>query len=158
MTVELLRFKGLMVKERTLREDVLGSRFFHDVSMENAMKTQSIMSPKEESDLKLVFSKIVSGRLEEPITGANNINQFVISRSPNYDGLLDVNFKVIFNHSNHSITGSLFQSHKRTYFQSRIVMDRIWGSGLQGSSLLAIFEGERKGSGPWSEARTFKKC
>ena len=28
MTVELLRFKGLMVKERTLREDVLGSRFF----------------------------------------------------------------------------------------------------------------------------------
>ena len=61
--------------------------------MENAMRTQSIMTAKEEHDLKTVFAKIVSSRLDEPITGANNPNQFVISRSPNYDGLIDVNFK-----------------------------------------------------------------
>jgi hypothetical protein len=30
--------------------------------------------------------------------------------------------------------------------------------GLEGSSLLAIFEGERKGSSPWSGARAFEKC
>jgi hypothetical protein len=39
-----------------------------------------------------------------------------------------------------------------------LVVDRIRGSGLEGSSLLAIFEGERKGSSPWSGARAFKKC
>ena len=61
--------------------------------MENAMRTQSIMTAKEEHDLKTVFAKIVSSRLDEPITGVNNPNQFVISRSPNYDGLIDVNFK-----------------------------------------------------------------
>ncbi len=94
MTVELLRFKGLGVKEVTLREDVLGSKFFSDVSMENVINTETIMSAKEENDLKLVFAKIVSNRLEEPITGANNTNQFVISRSANYDGLLDVHYKV----------------------------------------------------------------
>jgi hypothetical protein len=41
--------------------------------------------------------------------------------------------------------------------RSRLVVDRIRGSGLEGSSLLAIFEGERKGSSPWSGARAFKK-
>ena len=61
--------------------------------MENAMRTQSIMTAKEEHDLKTVFAKIVSSRLDEPITGVNNANQFVISRSPNYDGMIDVNFK-----------------------------------------------------------------
>ena len=61
--------------------------------MENAMRTQSIMTAKEEHDLKTVFAKIVSSRLDEPITGVNNPSQFVISRSPNYDGLIDVNFK-----------------------------------------------------------------
>ena len=35
----------------------------------------------------------MSSRLDEPITGVNNAKQFVISRSPNYDGLIDVNFK-----------------------------------------------------------------
>jgi hypothetical protein len=32
-------------------------------------------------------------------------------------------------------------------------VDRIRGSGLKGSSLLAIFERDRKGSSPWSWAR-----
>ena len=57
------------------------------------MRTQSIMTAKEEHDLKTVFAKIVSSRLDEPITGVNNANQFVISRSPNYEGMMDVNFK-----------------------------------------------------------------
>jgi hypothetical protein len=39
-----------------------------------------------------------------------------------------------------------------------VVVDRIRGSGLEGSSLLAIFERDRKGSSPWSWARAFKKC
>jgi hypothetical protein len=39
-----------------------------------------------------------------------------------------------------------------------VVVDQIRGSRLEGSSLLTIFEGERKGSSPWSGARAFKKC
>lgn len=54
MTVELLRFKGLMVKERSLRQDVFGSRFFHDVSLSEIMATKSIMSLEEEEQLKQV--------------------------------------------------------------------------------------------------------
>jgi hypothetical protein len=37
-----------------------------------------------------------------------------------------------------------------------LVVDRIRGSGLEGSSLLLIFAGERKGSSPWPGARAFK--
>jgi hypothetical protein len=39
-----------------------------------------------------------------------------------------------------------------------VVVDRIRGSGLEGSSLLSIFAGERKGSSPWAEARAFKSA
>jgi hypothetical protein len=38
------------------------------------------------------------------------------------------------------------------------VVDRIRGSGLEGSSLLLIFAGERKGSSPWPGARAFKSA
>jgi hypothetical protein len=38
------------------------------------------------------------------------------------------------------------------------VADRIRGSGLEGSSLLAIFEGERKGSSQWSGARALRNA
>lgn len=40
-----------------------------------------------------MFSKIVMQRLEEPISGASGPDQFLISRSVNYDGLLDMNFR-----------------------------------------------------------------
>jgi hypothetical protein len=44
--------------------------------------------------------------------------------------------------------------------ESELSMVSSGGSnqGLEGSSLLAIFEGERKGSSAWSGARAFKKC
>ena len=54
MAVELLRFKGLMVKERALREDVFGARFFHDVSLAEIMATKAIMSKEEEAQMKQV--------------------------------------------------------------------------------------------------------
>ena len=64
MTVELLRFKGLMVKERTLREDVLGSRFFQvpvqrwEVSL-NLNKTASTIN------MNLVITGCVYGARDE---------------------------------------------------------------------------------------------
>lgn len=93
ITVELMRFKGLMVKEMTLKSDVFGSKFFKDVQLDKIMQTDTIMSREEEKELKTIFAKLVGSRLEEPITGAGSTNQFLIQRSLNYDGLLDINFK-----------------------------------------------------------------
>ncbi|TRY72347.1 hypothetical protein TCAL_08161 [Tigriopus californicus] len=93
ITVELMRFKGLMVKEMTLKSDVFGSKFFKDVQLDKIMQTDTIMSREEEKELKTIFAKLVGSRLEEPITGAGSTSQFLIQRSLNYDGLLDINFK-----------------------------------------------------------------
>jgi hypothetical protein len=40
----------------------------------------------------------------------------------------------------------------------QLVVHRIRGSGLEGSSLLLIFAGERKGSSHWPGARAFKSA
>lgn len=93
MTVEMLRFKGLMVKERALKEEVFGARFFQEVDLADVMATDSIMSAAEEEEMRQIFAKIVNQRLEEPITGAGSSNLFLILRSLNYDAHLDVNFK-----------------------------------------------------------------
>ena len=59
MTVEILRFVGLMVKEKSLREEVFGSRFFYqDLNRGDVRNTEPIMTEKEESDLKLVRIKV----------------------------------------------------------------------------------------------------
>jgi hypothetical protein len=42
--------------------------------------------------------------------------------------------------------------------QRRVVVDRIRGSVLEGSSFLSNFAGERKGSSPWAGARAFKSA
>ena len=64
------------------------------------MRTQSIMTAKEEHDLKTVFAKIVSSRLDEPITGVNNANSSTISV-----GMMSTDFKSTMKHnsSNNSI-------------------------------------------------------
>ena len=40
-----------------------------------------------------VFSKLVNQKLEEPLTGAGSASQFLVQRSPSFDGMLDVNVK-----------------------------------------------------------------
>ena len=73
------------------------------------------MTVKEEEDLKLVslkniqrnqckltfaphqvFTKLVNQKLEEPLTGAGAASQFLVQRSPSFDGMLDVNVKRYF--------------------------------------------------------------
>ncbi len=43
-----------------------------------------------------VFTKIVNQKMEEPISGAESANNFLILRSLNYDGLIDVNVRRAF--------------------------------------------------------------
>ncbi len=86
----MLRFKGLMVKENAIKKEVFGSRFF---SSDIGIITAKVMTEQEEWQVKKVFAKLVSQRLEEPITGSNNPNHFVTLRSLNFDGLLDINIR-----------------------------------------------------------------
>jgi hypothetical protein len=48
--------------------------------------------------------------------------------------------------------------HQILYDRSRVVVDRIRGSGLEGPSHWSIFAGERKGSSPWVGAQAFKSA
>jgi transcription initiation factor TFIID subunit 1 len=59
--------------------------------------------------------------------------------------------------------GQVIMTLENNLYRAPVYEHKVNGSGgsnpgLQGSSLLAIFEGERKGSSPWSGAQDFKKC
>jgi len=110
-----LRFKGLMVKEAALGEELFGSRFFSSfvaagVVNRNQMEGKGpagrlIVTKDEENDLKQVFSRLVVQKLEEPVAGTSaaagsgsghagtGAGAFVILRSLIRTGLLDVNVR-----------------------------------------------------------------
>ena len=93
VTVEMLRFQGLKTKERSMKEEVFGAKFFQEVNLHDIMATDSVLSSKEDEEMKNIFTKLVNQRIEEPVSGSGTASQFIVMRSLNYDGLLDINFK-----------------------------------------------------------------